>query len=269
VNRVAVHQSVLSSEDPVAVVAAARAAGVDSIGFHVASIASVETLWDKGAGSAMLATLVDSLLVSRVTALDVGRVDLAVRGDPTDVSSPQFRVLDLGSRLGCQFVTVHASGGSVEENRARFAELDAAAGRRRVRPLLVPIPGTAAGGVRDAAEIVRGTRGGVVLDVRPRGADPDEGADLIAELGDALGYVRVAADELAVDMGPATSLLATLPPQVPLVIGSPATDAADAPTPVDDVAFLVACRAGLDRLLIHPRALAAERAGRVSSRCRT
>ena len=72
----------------------------------------------------------------------------------------------------------------------------------------------------------------------------------------------MAADELDVDMGPATSLLATLPPQVPLVIGStrdrmPPTR----PSPVDDVAFLAACRAGLDRLLIHPRALAAERAG--------
>jgi hypothetical protein len=117
VNRVAVHQSVRSSPDPLAGVAAARAAGVDSIGLHVASIAAVETLWDKGAGSALLATLVDALLVSRVTALDVGRVDLAVPGDPTDVGSPKYRVLDLGSRLGCQFVTVHATEGGVEENR--------------------------------------------------------------------------------------------------------------------------------------------------------
>ncbi len=215
---------------------------MDSIGFHVASIASVESLWDKGAGSAMLATLVDSLLVSRVTALDVGRVDLARARRPHRRRSPQYRVLDLGSRLGCQFVTVRASGGGIEENRARFAGWTTPPARRRVRPLLVPIPGTAAGGVREAAEIVRGTRGGVVLDVRPRVADPDEVADLIAELGDALGYVRVAADELDVDMGPATSLLATLPPQVPLVIGSPAGEAADAPAPVDDVAFLA--RAG-------------------------
>jgi hypothetical protein len=260
VNRVAVHQSVLSSSDPIAGVAAARAAGVDSIGLHVASIASVEALWDKGAGSALLATLVDALLVSRVTALDVGRVDLAVQGDPTDVGGAQYRVLDLGSRLGCQFVTVRATEGSVEENRARFAELDDAAARRGVRPLLVPIPGTAAAGVRDAEEVVRGTRGGVVVDVRPRTADPDDVADLIAELGDALGYVRVAAHELDVDMGPATSLLATLPPQVPLVIGSPAGESGEALTPVDDVAFLTRCRAGLDRLLIHPRALAAEQA---------
>jgi sugar phosphate isomerase/epimerase len=262
VNRVAVHQSVLSSHDPVAGVSAARAAGVDSIGFHVASIASVEALWDKGAGSAALATVVDALLVSRVTALDVGRVDLAPGADPTDVSSPQYRVLDLGSRLGCQFVTVRTTEGGAEESRARFAELAEAAARRGVRPLLVPDPGTAAGDARDAAEIVRGTRGGVVLDVRPRGADRDEVADLIAELGDALGYVRVAAGELDADMGPATSLLATLPPQVPLVIGSPVGGADDAPRPVDDVAFLTACRAGLDRLLIHPRAVAAEREGR-------
>ena len=258
-NRVAVHQSVLSSPDPVAGVAAARAAGVDSIGFHVASIASAESLWDKGAGSPVLAELVDALLVSRVTALDVGRVDLGLRGDPTDVAGPRYRVLDLGSRPGCQFVTARAAEGEVEENRARFAALGDAAARRGVRPLLVPMPGTAAGGVREAAEIVRGTRGGVVVDVRPRHADPDEVAGLIAELGDTLGYVRVAAGELDVDMGPATSLLATLPPQVPLVIGSPAAEAGDVPAPVDDVEFLTRCRAGLDRLLIHPRALAAER----------
>ena len=258
-NRVAVHQSVLSSSDPVAAVAAARSAGVDSVGFHVASVASVEALWEKGAGSELLAALVDALLVSRVTVLDVGRLDLALLGDPTDVGGPQYRVLDLGSRLGCQFVTVRAAEGGVEENRTRFAQLADAAARRGVRPLLVPTPGTAAGGVREAAQIVRGTRGGLVLDVRPSCADPEEVGALIAELGDALGYIRVAAQELDVDMGPATCLLATLPPQIPLVIGSPATGAGDAAAPVDDVEFLTRCRAGLDRLLIHPRALAAER----------
>jgi hypothetical protein len=87
-------------------------------------------------------------------------------------------------------------------------------------------------------------------------------------------------------MGAATSLLATVPPQVPLVIGTPGavvwaavdrgrpergdsvTSATRTPptvarpavtAPVYDGVFLAACRAGLDRLLVHPRAVAAER----------
>jgi hypothetical protein len=130
-----------------------------------------------------------------------------------------------------------------------------------VRPLLVSGDGTS---VRDALTAVAGTRAGIVLDVRPSVADPEEVAELIVEAGDALGYVRVPADELAVDMGEATSLLATLPPWVPVVVGAPRTprppaDPADPAAPARAGAFLAACRAGVDRLLVHPRALAAER----------
>jgi hypothetical protein len=142
--------------------------------------------------------------------------------------------------------------------------------------------------VRTALAVVDGTRGGVVLDVAPTD-DPDEVADLVVEAGEALGYVRVPAGALAPDMGAATSQLATLPPQVPVVIGTPiggggpgggdgagggaeagggdeaagggtgSAESGDAVSVARDGAFVAACRAGIDRLLVHPRAVEAER----------
>jgi hypothetical protein len=266
VNRVAVHQSVLGSSDPVVAVLDARAAGIDAIGLHVASVAAAERAWGGGAGTPLLAGLVDALLVSRVTVLDVGRIDLAEDAS-TDPQGPRHRVLDLAGRLGAQFVTVRAADGEEGGTADAFAALTAQARAFRVRPLLVPAPGTAVPDVRTALAVVGDGRGGVVLDVRPATDDVDEIADLVVEAGDALGYVRVPAGGLAPDMGPATSLLATVPPQVPVVIGT-LGDAPAAPAPTDptdpaarvrDGAVLAACRAGIDRLLVHPRAVAAER----------
>lgn len=266
VNRVAVHHSVLDPGDPVACVLAARAGGLDAVGLHVATAPDAERAWGHGAGTPLLAALVDVLLVTRVTTLDVGRIDL---GEPASdgvdaVDDPRRRALDLGARLGAQFVTVHAGAG-VDTGDALAGLAEQAAGFR-VRPLLVPVDGV---GVRDALAAVAGTGAGVVLDVAPASADPEEVAELIVEAGDALGYVRVPADELAPDMGAATSLLATLPPWVPVVVGAPTTprpvldparpaDPADPVAPARAGAFLAACRAGVDRLLVHPRALAAE-----------
>lgn len=285
-NRVAVHQSVLAPADPVACVIAARAGGLDSVGLHVASVAEAEPAWGRGAGSPLLATLVDALLVSRVTALDVGRIDLAGTGDgvdPNDPRSARHRALDLAGRLGAQFVTARAAttaGNGATTARATadvFAEVCEQARPFRLRPLLVPAAGTTVITARAALEIVDGTRGGIVLDVSPSTADPDEVAQLIVDAGDALGYIRVPAAELRPEMGPATSLLATLPPQVPVVIGSlgdviPAgSPEVTSSTPLDGGAapldpetlgrhgaFLAGCRAGVDRLLVHPRAVAAE-----------
>ncbi|GLZ55527.1 hypothetical protein Acsp07_51440 [Actinomycetospora sp. NBRC 106378] len=256
VNRVAVHHSVLDPRDPVACVLAARAGGLDAVGLHVAAEPEAERAWGHGAGTPLLAALVDVLLVTRVTTLDVGRIDLGEPGaDATD--DPRRRTLDLGARLGAQFVTVRAVDG-VDTGDA-LASLAAQAASFRVRPVLVP-----AGDVREALTAVAGTTAGVVLDVVPTLADPEEVAELIVEAGDALGYVRVPADELGPDMGAATSLLATLPPWVPVVVGTPRTplpvrDPADPAAPARAGAFLAACRAGVDRLLVHPRALAAER----------
>jgi len=270
---VAVHQSVLGSSDPVAAVLAARAAGIDAIGLHVASVADAERAWGGGAGTPLLAGLVDALLVSRVTVLDVGRIDLTVAADDAaDPQGPRHRVLDLAARLGAQFVTVRAAAGPAGRESGTadaFAALVTQARAFRVRPLLVPAAGTAVPDVRTALAVVSDGRGGVVLDVRPATDDVDEIADLVVEAGDALGYVRVPAADLRPDMGPATSLLATVPPQVPVVVGTlgeaPSTpepaDPRDPAARVRDVAVLAAHRAGIDRLLVHPRAVAAAEGG--------
>ncbi|MFC5064779.1 hypothetical protein [Actinomycetospora atypica] len=261
-NRVAVHHSVLDPTDPVACVLAARAGGIDAVGLHVASEDAAERAWEHGAGAPLLAALVDVLLVSRVTALDVGRIDL---GDPpgTAAADPRHRALDLAGRLGAQFVTARAS--STVDTADAVAVLCHQAEPFRVRPVLVPTPGTPVASPRDAIAAVAGSRAGIVLDVVPSTVDADEVAELLVEAGDALGYVRVPADELGVDMGAATSLLATLPPWVPVVVGAPREPLGRRPDPADPTsaarsgAFLAACRAGVDRLLVHPRALEAER----------
>ncbi|MDL5156265.1 hypothetical protein [Actinomycetospora termitidis] len=263
-NRVAVHHSVLDPSDPVACVLAARAGGLDAVGLHVAAEPGAERAWEHGAGAPLLAALVDALLVTRIGALDVGRVDLGVPAG-TGADDPRRRSLDLAARLGAQFVTARAAtDGDPVDTADALASLAVQAEPFRVRPVLVPTPGTAVADPHAALAAVRGTRAGVVLDVVPSAADPEAVAELIVEAGDALGYVRVPADELGADMGDATSLLATLPPWVPVVVGAPRVpptprDPADPITPARAGAFLAACRVGVDRLLIHPRALAAER----------
>lgn len=272
VNRVAVHLSALAPADPVAAVLAARAGGIDAIGLPVAPESVADPRWGHGAGSALLKPLIDALLVTRVTTLDVGRVELGAPGS-VSTDDPRHRVLDLAARLGAQFVVTRAVPGV--DVTAALADLCAHAAPFRTRPLLVPADGTPVATARDALAAVAGTTAGVVVDVVPSTADGDDLAELLVEAGDALGYVRVPVDELRPDMGAATSLLATLPPWVPVVVGAPVSpdrqrpegaplpdapdlDAPDALTVARHGAFLTACRRAVDRLLIHPRALEAE-----------
>jgi hypothetical protein len=89
------------------------------------------------------------------------------------------------------------------------------------------VAGTPAATPAAAAAIVEGTRGGIVLDVSPSTDSPAAVAETVVELGELLGYVRVPAHELGAATAP--GLLATLPPQVPVVIGEPPTAASTAP----------------------------------------
>jgi sugar phosphate isomerase/epimerase len=254
VNRVALHQSVVRPLDPVALVDVAHRAGLDSVGLHVAAAPGAEQWWSHGIGSPMLRALVDALLSTRVTVLDVGRVPLGPELCVADIGHPYGRVLDLGNRLGAQFVTVRA-GAAAHDPAEFFARLVDLAEPYQLRPLLAPTAGTAVATVEQAVAVVDGTGGGVVLDVAP-GRDTAESVDeTVVELGAHLGYVRVPADGLPQTAAP--GLLATLPPHVPVAIGStPVTD--DAPTSadpaVDHVGRAVALRAAVDALLRHPRA---------------
>jgi hypothetical protein len=206
-----------------------------------------------------------------VTVLDVGRVRLGPELRVWDGQHAYARALELGVRLGAQFVTARADANVADDPTELFAVLDELAGRYRLRPLLAVVAGTPAATPAAAAAIVDGTHGGIVLDVSPRTDSPAAVAEAVVELGELLGYVRVPAHELGDATAP--GLLATLPPQVPVVIGEPPAPAT-APTPpvlstrpagTDDagaeqadeaelLARLTAWRAAVDALLRHPAA---------------
>ena len=200
----------------------------------------------------MLVELVDALLASRVTVLDVGRIPLGPELCVVDVGHPYGRVLELGSRLGAQFVTVRA-GAPADDPAEFFARLAELAGRYHLRPLLSLAADTAVATLEQAVATVEGTDGGVVLDVVPGRDTALDVDETIVELGDRLGYVRVAARALAHTAAP--GLLATLPPQVPVAIGGGGDGApADPGDPAAQVARIAALRAAVDAMLRHPHA---------------
>jgi sugar phosphate isomerase/epimerase len=253
VNRIAVHQSIVHPLDPVGLVQVAERADIDSVGLHVASVEEVEPWWVKGIGSEMLRELVSALLASRVTVLDVGRVRLGPELRVWDGRHAYARALELGVRLGAQFVTARAAADVNEDPAELFAVLDELAARYRLRPLLAVVPGTPAATLATAAAIVDGTRGGIVLDVSPHNSSPTDVEEAVVELGEKLGYVRVPARELDTDLTP--GLLATLPPQVPVAIGDSASaPVTDAQPGADPLTRLTAWRAAVDVLLRHPQA---------------
>jgi hypothetical protein len=260
VNRIALHQSTVHPLDPVALVDVASRAGLDSIGLRVAAVPDVERWWSRGVGSPTLRALVDALLATRVTVLDVGRVQLRPELRVVDVQRPDTRVLELGSRLGAQFVTARAAQ-APDPPAALFALFAELAGRFHLRPLLSVAPDTPVATLAQAVAAVEGTPGGVVLDVVPGRDTPAEVDQTVVELGDLLGYVRVPARALPHPAAP--GLLATLPPQVPVAIGGlPGDGGAPSPAgPAGDrtdahVARAAALRAAVDAMLRHPRAAA-------------
>jgi sugar phosphate isomerase/epimerase len=260
VNRIALHQSTVHPLDPVALVDVAQRAGLDSIGLRVAAASGVDEWWSRGIGSPMLRELVDALLANRITVLDVGRVPLGPELCVVDIGHPYGRVLELGSRLGAQFVTVRA-GAPADDPVEFFARLAELAGRYHLRPLLSLAVDTSVATLEQAVAAVDGTDGGVVLDVVP-GRDTSAQIDeTVVELGERLGYVRIAARTLAHTTAP--GLLATLPPQVPVAMGGApgGTDAADSDSaatehldPAEHVARVIALRAAVDAMLRHPHA---------------
>lgn len=252
-NRIALHQSTVYPMDPIALVAVAQAAGVDSIGLRVATADDEQAWWTKGLGSPTLRDLVTALLSSSVTVLDVGRVELGPELRVVDGRHAYVRALEIGVRLGAQYVTARAGTGDPRELFGLLAEL---AAPYQLRALMTAVPGTGVDTVEQAVEVVSGTRGGVVLDVSPLD-DPDDLAETLVLLGDQLGYVRVAAR--AIESGPAVAgLLAGLPPQVAVAIGTAPGDAPTAPGPIgtDHVVRAAGLRAAVDAMLRHPQSSA-------------
>jgi hypothetical protein len=254
VNRIALHQSTVHPLDPLELVRLAQAAGLDSIGLRVAAVEEVRQWWAGGIGSPMLHELIPALLAARVTVLDVGRVHLGPELRVVDSQHAYVRALELGVRLGAQFVTARADAASTDDPAELFALLAELAGRYRLRPLITVVPGTPVATLGRAREVIAGTDGGVVLDISPRAHTPAVVDELVVELGPALGYVRIPAAELT--GGGPPGLLATLPPQVAVAIGGSATGDPQPPETmdVDQVARVRALRAAVDALLRHPSA---------------
>ena len=250
-NRIALHQSTVHPLDPVALVEVARGAGLDSIGLRVAAVADVEPWWSRGIGSPMLPDLIEALLTHRVTVLDVGRVPLGPELCVMDIGHPYGRVLEVGTRLGAQFVTVRA-GEPADDPAEYFARLAELAARYHLRPLLSPAAGTAVATLEQAVAAVGGTGGGVVMDVVPGRDEPTTVDETVVELGSLLGYVRVPVHALT--HAAASGLLATLPPQVPVAIGAGRVhDAVLLDVPAQ-IARATAMRAAVDAMLRHPHA---------------
>lgn len=253
-NRIALHQSTVHPLDPIELVALARAAGLDSIGLRVAAVDEVQQWWSKGIGSPVLHALIPALLGARVTVLDVGRVHLGPELRVLDSRHPYLRVLELGVRLGAQFVTARATAGSPDDQAELFGLLAGLAEHYRLRPLITVVPGTPVDTLARARAVIADTDGGLVLDVSPRTQTPAEVDELVVELGPRLGYVRVPAAELA-DGGP-PGLLATLPPQVAVAIGGPVTGEPETWETMDSAGVdrVRALRVAVDAMLRHPSA---------------
>ena len=91
-----------------------------------------------------------------------------------------------------------------------------------------------------------------MLDIVPGRDDRAAVDEMVVELGDLLGYVRVSARALAHTAAP--GLLATLPPQVPVALGGAEPGAgADLDVP-GHIARAVALRDAVDAMLRHPQA---------------
>ncbi|SDY78043.1 hypothetical protein SAMN05661080_04588 [Modestobacter sp. DSM 44400] len=258
-NRMAVHQSVVHPLDPVDLVELLPSTGWDSIGLHVGAVEEVEQWWSGGAGERHLARLIDLLLETRVSVLDVGRVQLDGPLPRDDVHAFHGRVLDLGARFGAQFVTARfgapgwPAGRSLAERVDVFGQLAEQARPFRLRPLLAPVPVTRPDLVADAVSVVAPSRGGLVLDVQVSDTSPAEVEAAVDSVLEHLGYIRLSARQVAASGELAAGLLATLPPHVPVAIGG---DDSLGLVVADHRPRLVALHEVVDRMLEHPRARA-------------
>ena len=99
-NRLAIHESVAADLEPTELITVAQQSGFDSVGLKVAHGPGAQRWWSKGAGAEELVRMVDHLLASRVSVLDIGRVELGDLPDAVVTTESYRGVLDLGTRLG-------------------------------------------------------------------------------------------------------------------------------------------------------------------------
>jgi hypothetical protein len=233
--------------------------GWDSLGLHVGAAEEVEPWWSGGAAQRNLAELVDLLLVNRVTVLDVGRVLLDPASGSRTLPEETRRVLDLGARLGAQYVTARfaapgsPAGHPLEERVAVFARLAEQARPYRLRPLLAPVPVDRPDMLADAVAVVAPSSGGLVLDIPVATAGPELVEEAVVTVWEHVGYVRLSARQTEETGENAAGLLATLPPHVPVALGGDDSAGLLADDPVGRLHRLGTV---VDHMLEHPMARA-------------
>jgi hypothetical protein len=259
VNRMVVHSSVVHPRDPLELTELLPGTGWDSVGLHVGAAEEVEHWWSGGTGERNLARLVDLLLQTRVTVLDVGRVRLDGPLPADDVHAAHGRVLDLGARFGAQFVTARfgapssPAGRSLAERADLFGQLAEQARPYRLRPLLAPVPAERLDLLADAVAVVAPSRGGLVLDVAATSTTADQVEEAVELVWEHLGYVRLSARMVQAAGEHAAGLLATLAPHVPVALGGDDSQGLLADSPAERLRELHAL---VDQMLEHPRARA-------------
>jgi hypothetical protein len=264
VNRMVVHQSVVHPRDALELTELLPGTGWDSVGLHVGAAEEVEHWWSGGTGERNLARLVDLLLETRVTVLDVGRVVLDGPLPADDVHAAHGRVLDLGARFGAQFVTARfgapstPAGRGLAERVDLFGQLADQARPYRLRPLLAPVPAGRLDLLADALAVVAPSRGGLVLDVAATSTTADQVEEAVELVWEHLGYVRLSARLVEASDGSAAGLLATLPPHVPVALGGDDSQGLLAEDPAPRLRRLHTL---VDGMLEHPRARARRMSG--------
>jgi hypothetical protein len=240
VNRMVVHQSVVHPRDPLELTELLPGTGWDSLGLHVGAAEEVEHWWSGGTGERNLARLVDLLLETRVTVLDVGRVRLDGPLPPDDVHA----------RFGAPSTP---AGRSLAERADVFGQLADQARPYRLRPLLAPVPADRPDLLADAVAVVAPSRGGLVLDVAATSATAEQVEEAVELVWEHLGYVRLSARAVEAAGEAGAGLLATLPPHVPVALGGEDSQGLLAEDPVPRLRSLHTL---VDRMLEHPRARA-------------
>ena len=214
-NRLAIHESAAGGLSPTDLVDVATQTGFTSVGLRVAHSPGADLWWTRGAGSPELRSMISHLLTSRISVLDVGRVELGGDGS-------QRTVLDLAERLGARYVTAGADvdGSEPAELEDRWTSLLTESENYQVLPLLVPVPGTAIATAADALALVNRAGGGVVLTLSTDQSAFDIETQVL-EAGSHLGYLRLLAEDLdGVADEHAAGLLATVPVHVPIAVGT-------------------------------------------------
>lgn len=256
-NRLAIHESSAPDLSPTELVDIRQADRLRLGRLKVAHSPGADRWWRKGAGSAELRTMVEHLLISRVSVLDIGRVEL---GDDTETS---YRaVLDLAERLGARYVTASGMPTSQRPDAGRRATGDtwgrlvADCENYQLIPLLVAVPGTTVSTTDQALDIARAVGGAVVLTVST-GRSAFEIESQVLEAGNRLGYLRLLAGDLdAIGEDGAAGLLATVPVHVPIAVGS-VTES----EPGDLMSRAHRWSGLIDRMLEHPLARASRLRG--------